>query len=100
MNSGQEISSELVISGCNSPEILQAAEAALDDVSSLIGFLVEAMEDDAVGFVGNDGLCAPTGNFGTQFVAVIPLVSNEGAHGWCQGENIGGGGNVCVLAGG
>ena len=38
--SGKEILRELVVSCCNSPEIREPAEAALDDISLLVSFLV------------------------------------------------------------
>src|SRR5438067_96138 len=56
MNSGQEIPSELVVSGGDAPEVLEPAEAALDDVSAFVGTFVEAMDDDPVGFIGDYGL--------------------------------------------
>src|SRR5579883_2681738 len=56
MNSGQEIPRQLVVTGGDPPEVLEAAEAALDDVSSLVGSFVEAMKEDAVGLVGMTGL--------------------------------------------
>jgi hypothetical protein len=54
MNSGQEIPSELVISCSDAAEVLEPAKAALDDISAFVGAFVEAMDDDTVGFVGND----------------------------------------------
>src|SRR5438270_712792 len=48
MNSGQEIPSELVVSGGDAPEVLEPAEAALDDVSAFVGTFVEAMVDGRV----------------------------------------------------
>jgi len=56
MNSGQEIPSELVVSGGYAPEVLEPAEAALDDISAFVGTFVEAMDDDTVGFIGDTGL--------------------------------------------
>ena len=50
MNSGQEISGELVISGGDAAEVLEPAKAALDDISTFVSAFVEAMDDDAVGF--------------------------------------------------
>ena len=100
MNSGEEIARELVVSSGDPAEILETAEAALDDVSCLVGPLVEGVDDDAVGFVGNDRLCAAFDDVSPQFVAVIAFVGDERAHGWREGQNIGRGGNVGVLAGG
>ena len=38
----KEILRELVVSCCDSPEILEPAESALDDISLLVSFLVMA----------------------------------------------------------
>ena len=88
MNSGQEIAGELVVSGRDAAEVLKPTKAALDDVSAFIGTLVEGMDDDAVGFVGNDGLGAATDDFAAKVVAVIPFVAQERAHGRRERENI------------
>jgi hypothetical protein len=49
---------ELVVSCCDPPEILEPAEAALDDVAVFISFLVVADFLFTVGFAGDDGLDA------------------------------------------
>lgn len=89
MNSGQEISGELVVSGGYAAEVLEPAEAAFDDVSAFIGAFVEAMDDDAVGFIGDDGLGAATSDFAAKVVAVIPFVGEERIHGRRERQNIG-----------
>ena len=89
MNSGQEIPSELVVSGGYAPEVLEPAEAALDDISAFVGAFVEAMDDDPVGFIGDYGLGAATGDFGAQTVAIIAFVGEERAHGRGERQNIG-----------
>jgi len=88
MNSSQEIPGELVVSGGDAAEVLEPAEAALDDVSAFVGALVESMDDDAVGFVGDDGLGAETYDFATKVVAVISFVGEERAHGRRERQNI------------
>ena len=88
MNSGQEIAGELVVSGGDAAEVLEPTKAALDDVSAFIGSLVERMDNDAVGFVGDDGLGAATYDFAAKVVAVIPFVAQERAHGRRERENI------------
>jgi hypothetical protein len=98
MNSGQEIPGELVVSGGDAAEVLEPAEASLDDVSAFVGTLVEAMDDDAVGFVGDDGLGATTNDFAAKVVAVIPFVGEERTHGWCERQNIGCSLDVGILA--
>ena len=97
MNSSQEIAGELVVSGGDAAEVLEPAEAALDDVSAFIGTLVEGMDDDAVGFVGDDGLGAATNDFGAKVVTVIPFVGEKRAHRWCERQNIGRSSDVGIL---
>ena len=98
MNSGQEIAGELVVSGRDAAEVLEPTKAALDDVSAFIGTLVEGMDDDAVGFVGDDGLGAATYDFAAKVVAVISFVAEERAHGRRERQNIWRRGDIGVLA--
>ncbi len=100
MNSSEEIARELVVSGGDAAEVLEAAEAALDDVSALVGSLTEGMDDDAVGLVGNDRLSAALEDLGTQFVPVIAFVGEKGAHGRGKRQHVGRGSDVGILAGG
>lgn len=100
MNSGEEIPRQLVVSGGDPPEVLEAAEAALDDVSSLVGSFVEAMKEDAIGLVGNDGQCAALDDLRAQRVTVIPFVRDQRAHGWRERQNLGRGRDIGILAGG
>ena len=100
MNSGQEIAGELVVSGRDAAEVLEPTKAALDDVSAFIGTLVEGMDDDAVGFVGDDGLGAATYDFAAKVVAVIPFVAEERAHGRRERQNMRRRRDIGVLAGG
>jgi len=97
MNSGQEIPSELVISCGDATEVLEPAEAAFDDISAFVGTFVEAMDDDTVGFVGNDGLGAVTRDFGAKVVTVVPFVCEKRAHGWRERQNIGRSSDVGIL---
>lgn len=46
MDGSQEVSGKFVVASCDTPEILEAAETALDDVAPLIGAFAEAVEDD------------------------------------------------------
>ena len=97
MNSGQEISGELVISRGDAPEVLEPAKAAFDDISAFVGAFVEAMDDDTVGFIGNDGLGAVTSDFGAKVVTVVPFVCEKRAHGWSERQNIGRSSDVGIL---
>jgi len=98
MNSGQEIPGELVVSGGDATEVLEPAEAAFDDISAFVGALVEVMDDNAVGFVRDDGLCAATNDFTAKVVAFIPFVGEERAHGRRERQNIGRCRDVGILA--
>ena len=99
MNSSEEIASELVVASGDAPEVLEAAEAAFNDVSALVGPLAERMEDDAVGFVGNDRLCAEVDDLGAQFVAVIAFVGKESLYSGGERQHVGSSGDVGILAG-
>lgn len=98
MNSGQEIASELVVSGRDAPEVLEPAETALDDISAFVGPSIEAMDDDTVGFIGDYGLGTATGDFGAKLVAIIAFVGEERAHGWGERQNIGRSSDIGILA--
>jgi hypothetical protein len=88
MNSGQEISGELVVSGGYPPKVLEPAETALDDISAFVGPFVEPVSDDTVGFIGDYGLGAVTDDFGAKVVTVVAFVGDERAHRWCECQNI------------
>jgi len=98
MNSSQEIPGELIISGSDAPEVLEPAKAALDDISAFVGAFVEAMDDDTVGFIGDDRLSAATNDFAAKIVAVIPFVSEERAHGRSERQNVGRCRDIGILA--
>lgn len=98
MNSSQEIPGELIISGSDAPEVLEPAKAALDDISAFVGAFVEAMDDDTVGFIGDDRLGAATNDFAAKIVAVIPFVSEERAHGRSERQNVGRRRDIGILA--
>jgi len=99
MNSGQEIAGELVVSGGDAAEVLKPAEAALDYISASVSTLVEAMDHDAVGFVGDYRLGAAASDFGAKVVAVISFVRKERAHGRCECQNVRRGSYVGILTG-
>jgi hypothetical protein len=98
MNSSQEIPGELVVSGGDAAEVLEPAKAALDDISALVGAFIEAMNDDAVGFVWDYGLGAATNDFTAKVVTVIPFVGEERTHGRRERQNIGRGRDIGILA--
>jgi hypothetical protein len=99
MSRSQEISGELVVAGGDPAKVLEAAEAALDDVAALIGALAEWMDDHAIGFVGDHRGCAALDDLGAQPVAVVTLVGEKFRHEWRERQDIGRRGNVGILAG-
>jgi hypothetical protein len=99
MNSGQEIPSQLIVSGGYAPEILEPAEAALDDISAFVGTFAEAMGYDTVGSVGDHRFGATTDDFGAKAIAVIAFVADERAHGWSERQNIGRSSDIGILSG-
>src|SRR5260370_2112325 len=98
MNGSQEVSGELVIASGDPAKILEAAKAALDDVAALVGPLVEGMDDNAIGFVGNNRRCAMLDDLGAQPVAVVALVGEKLRHEGRERQDIGRRGNVRILA--
>ena len=81
MDGGQEIPSKLVIASCDTPEVLEPAEATLDDISSFVGALAEAVEGDPIGFVWNDRLSTAIDDFGAEAVTIVAFVADERGHG-------------------
>ena len=63
-----------------------------------LGPFVEAMDDDTVGFIGDDGLGAATNDFAAKIVAVISFVGEERAHGRRERQNIGRRRDIGILA--
>ena len=98
MNGGQEIPGELIVSGRDAPEVLEPAKAALDDISAFVGAFVEAMDGNAVRFVGDDGFGTTTNDFSAKVVAVIPFVSEESVHRWRERQNVRRSGDIGILA--
>src|SRR5579863_952678 len=99
VNSGEEVSGEFVISGGDPTEILEPAEAAFDDIAPSISLLVETMDSDAIGFVGNDGLCATLDDLRSQVVAVVTFVGEQSAHVRRERQDIGSSSDIGILAG-
>jgi len=97
MNSGQEIPGELVISCGDAAEVLEPAKTALNNIPTFVGALVESVDDDAVGFIGDYGLGSMPNDFGAKVVAVVPFVGEKRAHRWCERQNIGRSSDVGIL---
>ena len=88
----------LVVAGGNSAEILEPAEAALDEIAPFVGPFIEAMDSDAVGLVGDDGLGAALGDLAPGSHRRHSHVGDQGTHVGCQRQNIWCGGDIGVLA--
>ncbi|MET4279130.1 hypothetical protein ABIB68_007333 [Bradyrhizobium sp. F1.2.2] len=87
-------SGELVVSCGDAAEVLEPAKAAFDDISASVGAFVETMNDDTVGFIGNDALGTATSDFGAKVVPVVPFVCEKR-----ERQNIGRGSDVGILTG-
>ena len=98
MNGGEKIAGKFVVARCDAAKVLEAAEAAFDDVSPFVSSPVEAMAHNAIGFVWNDGLCSTPGDFGAESVAVVTFVGEERAHLRRFSQHVGCNGDVGVLA--
>src|SRR3954471_9736163 len=81
VDGGQEVSGKFVVASSNTPEILEPAETALDNIAPFIEALAEAVEGYPVGFVWNDGFRAAIDDFGAKAVAIVAFVPNEGKKG-------------------
>jgi hypothetical protein len=97
MDACKKVSSELVVSRGDPPEILEPAEAPLDDVSAFVGSFVEAMERNSIGLVGNNWSGASFYDLRAKAVAVISFVREESFHGWRDSQNSRSSSNVRVL---
>lgn len=79
MNCCQEVARQLVVPGCDTSEVLEAAEHTLDDIAAFVGGLVIAMRVFAGRIGRDDGLDATLGEFATQAVGVIGSVGQKAA---------------------
>ena len=98
MDGGQEVSGKFVVASSNTPEILEPAETALDNIAPFIEALAEAVEGYPVGFVWNDGFRAAIDDFRAKAVAIVAFVPNEGRHGRRELQKGRPCGNVCGLS--
>ena len=89
----------LIIAGGDASEILEPAKAAFDDVASLVGAFVEAVEGCSVGLVRNDGDCAAAEDVGAEGVTIVALVGDEYAHRRSEVQKGRRDGDVRILAG-
>ena len=98
MDGSQEGSGKFVAASCDTPEILEPAETALDNVAPFVGAFAEAVEGHPVGFVWDDKLRAAIGDFGAKTVAILAFVPNEGRDGRRQFQKGRPCANICVLS--
>ena len=80
MDGSQEVSGKFVVASSDTPEILEPAETALDNIAPFIGAFAEAVEGHPVGLVRNDGFRAAIDDFGAKAVAIAAFIPNEGRH--------------------
>ena len=73
----EEVSGELVITRGDAAEVLEATEAALDDVATFVGQLVIANARLAIGLAGNDGVDSLLLEIGAERISVITFVSDQ-----------------------
>jgi hypothetical protein len=75
MDCGQKVGREAIVPGCDTSEVLEAAEHAFDGISVAVEIGREAVFPDAIGFGRDIGHC-PLG-FGqpSDLIAIVGLVS-------------------------
>ena len=100
MNGREEVSCEFVVARGNPSEILEPAEAPLDDIASLVGDFVEVVSPYAIGLVGNDRSGPASFDRGAKGIAVITFVGDDGFGSWRERQNVRRGSDIRVLAGG
>ncbi len=100
MNGEEEVPGEFVVAGGKSPEVLEPAEASLNDIASLVSDFVEAMPPDAIGLVGDDWSGAALFDLGAEGIAIVALVGDDGLGLRSERPDIWRGGDVGFLASG
>ena len=73
----EEISGEFVVACAEAPEVLESAEAALDDVAAFVSLLVMANALFPIGFAGNDRPDLVGFEEGAERIGVVAFVSEE-----------------------
>ena len=68
---------EFVVAGSNAPEVFEATEAAFDDVSSFVGFLVVANFFLAIGLAWNDSSYALLFEESSDRIGVIAFIGEK-----------------------
>lgn len=97
MNGREEISGEFVVSGGNSPEILDPAEGPFDDVATFVCPFVEVVEPDARRLIGDDGLGTEHRDPSAKLISVVTEIGDECAHRRRECQYAWPGGDVGVL---
>lgn len=77
MDGGEEVDGELVISGCDAPEILEPAEHAFDPVAELVGLSVKGVVPFAGRVVGDYRFGAAGDEEGSEAVAIITAIGEQ-----------------------
>jgi hypothetical protein len=66
LNGGEKVAGDVIIVGCDAPEVLSRQKQRLITLRHLIGALVETVESYYVGFVWENRLCAAIDDVGTE----------------------------------
>ena len=77
-DSGEEVSRELVETGCDAAELLEPAEEALDEIALPIDGRIDGAPDDAAGAAWNVGFGAGASDEFEDGIAVIASVGDHG----------------------
>ena len=99
MEESEECRTELVVAGCDAPELLQLVEEAFDVVALAIDDFLPPESLFAVGFVGNVGDRALITDVSTNTVGIVTLVGDDNGAGLEPFEQGLRAGHVVSLAG-
>ena len=96
---GEEVSGELVVAGCDAPEVLEGAEGPFDPVALAIGVAVVGDRPLARGGGGDDGLGLLRFQGASQAVGVVSLVGDQPSRRRSGGQKARCGGDVGAVPG-
>jgi hypothetical protein len=99
VNGREEVSGKFVVTGGNSPEVLELAEASLNDIAPLVGGFVEAISPNAIRLVRDDWSGPALFDCRAEGIAVVALVRDDGLGRWSKRQDIWCRGDVGILAG-
>lgn len=97
---GEEVASQLVVSGGDGAEVLEAAVGALDDVAPFVALGIKGKEALAISLVGDDGDGSAAIEQGAQMIGVVAFVTDQPEAGGGVVQQRGGGGDVGDISAG